>query len=148
MILNLELWPRPAAIAWAKDVVAAHPGHNVIVLTHAYLTGDSGAIDQTNGGYGSTSSQYLYDNLIKQYPNIKMVFSGHVNTSAIRSDTGTAGNKIVSMLTSFHDSSKNQVRFLEIDTKAGTLHTDIYSPWTSTAETAYTASVSGMTWVG
>lgn len=145
MVLNLELWPRAAAVTWAKGVVAAHPDHNVIVLTHSYLTG-SGTIEQSNGGYGATSPQYVYDNLIKQYPNIKLVFSGHVNTSAVRSDTGVAGNKIVSVLTAFHSATSNEVRFVEIDTTKGTLRTDIYAPWTQAALPTYDASVSGMNW--
>ncbi len=62
--------------------MAAHPDENVIVLTHSYLEAD-GSISQSNGGYGATSPQYLYDNLIKVYPNIKFVLSGHVGISAV-----------------------------------------------------------------
>lgn len=147
MILNLELWPRTTAVAWAKNVVAAHPSHNVIVLTHSYLNG-GGAIETSNGGYGANSPKYVFDNLIKVYPNIKMVFSGHVETSAVRADTGNAGNKIISMLTCFHSGTTNQVRFLEIDAKNGTLKTEINAPWTSATLPAYTAAVTGMSWVG
>jgi hypothetical protein len=146
LILNLELWPRTAAITWAKNVVATHPDHNVIVLTHSYLTG-SGTIEQTNGGYGATSPQYLFDNLVKLYPNVKLVLSGHVNTSAVRTDTGVGGNKIVSILSCFHSTSTNQVRFLEIDTVNGTVSTDVYAPATLTAYPQYTASVTGLQFV-
>lgn len=76
LVLTLELWPRVEAVQWARGVVAAHPRHNVIINTHAYLTAD-GSIAQ-NSDYGVSSPQYLYDNLVKVYPNIKMVFSGHV----------------------------------------------------------------------
>lgn len=147
MILNLELWPRTNVVSWAKNVVAANPQRNVIVLTHSYLTG-AGTIEQSNGGYGATSPQYLFDNLIKVYPNIKLVFSGHVNTSAVRSDTGVNGNKVLSILTSFHSNTTNQVRFLEIDTTKGSVNTDIYAPWTNFVERGYTASFAGMRWVG
>ena len=76
MVMVLELWPRKAAVEWAKDAVADHPDHNVIVVTHDYLDG-AGNLEQS-AGYGDTSPQYLWDNLISQYPNIKMTFSGHV----------------------------------------------------------------------
>lgn len=147
LILNLELWPRAAAVTWAKGVVAANPDRNVIVLTHSYLNGN-GTIYGSNGGYGATSPQYLYDNLIKLYPNIKMVFSGHVNPTAngVRTDTGVNGNKIVSMLSSWHSGTTNHVRFLEIDTARGTVSTDVYAPLTSTAYPTYTTSVSGIAW--
>ena len=64
LVLNLELWPRKEVVTWAKSVVASHPDENVMVLTHAYLEAN-GSISQSNGGYGATSPQYLYDNLIK-----------------------------------------------------------------------------------
>lgn len=147
MILNLELWPRQGAIDWAKSVVAKYPTHNVIVLTHSYLEG-SGTISTNNGGYGATAPTHLYSTFISQYPNIKFVFSGHVNTSAVRTDPGVGGNKVVSMLTSFHDYSTNQVRFLEIDTKNGSIATDIEAPYTGLKLPAYTQSVTGLTFVG
>ena len=76
LVLNLELWPREGAIQWAKGVVASHPDHNVIVVTHSFLQGD-GSIMQSNGGYGDTSPQHVFDELISQYDNIAFVFSGH-----------------------------------------------------------------------
>ncbi|MCX8128480.1 MAG: metallophosphoesterase, partial [Clostridia bacterium] len=106
MVLSLELWPRTAAINWAKGVVQNHPDHNVIIQTHSYLNGD-GSINQSNGGYGSNSPQYLYDNLVKVYPNIRFVFSGHVGAAAKREDTGVNGNKIVSILGCFHSTTTN-----------------------------------------
>jgi hypothetical protein len=63
LVLNLELWPRTQAISWAREIVAGHPYHNVVIVTHSYLNG-GGGIEQTNGGYGDTSPQYLYENLV------------------------------------------------------------------------------------
>ena len=130
MVLTLELWPRPAAVEWARKVVAQHPGHNVIIATHSYLTG-SGSIEQSNGGYGATSPQYLFDNLVKLYPNIKMVFSGHTGTSAYRVDTGVNGNKIHSMLGAFHYGSTNPVRLVEVDTRSNSIRTWVYAPYSN-----------------
>ena len=70
LVLNLELWPRTKVIDWAQTVVAGHPDDNVMVVTHSYLNAN-GTINQTNGGYGATSPQYLFDNLISKYSNIK-----------------------------------------------------------------------------
>jgi hypothetical protein len=145
LILNLELWPRQGVVSWARSVVATHAGENVIVLTHAYLQAD-GSIGQTNGGYGATSPQYLYDNLIKAYPNIKFVLSGHVGTSASRTDTGVNGNKIVSILTCYH-SPTNPVRLLQIDTAAGTATSTVYAPGTDTNYPSDATSNSGLSFV-
>ncbi|MEU1972805.1 metallophosphoesterase [Microbacterium sp. NPDC019599] len=145
LVLNLELWPRVEAVGWAKSVVASHPDHNVVVVTHAYLNAD-GTIGGTNGGYGATSPQYLFDNLIKVYPNIKIVLSGHVGTSAVRTDVGVNGNRIVSLLTSYH-SWTNPVRILEIDTAAGTATSTVYAPYTDTDFPTDSTSTSGLSFV-
>ena len=91
-------------MAWANGVVAANPTKNVIVSTHSYLAAD-GSISTSNGGYGSTSPRYLFDNLVKLHPNIKMVLSGHVGQAAVRTDTGVNGNKVLSFLQAFHSTT-------------------------------------------
>lgn len=145
LILNLELWPRTSTINWANKVVKANPKKNVIVLTHSYLT-SSGKIYTSNGGYGSNSPQYLYDHLIKLYPNIKMVMSGHAGTSAIRTDKGVKGNTIVSMLQCFH-STTNPVRIVSVHADTGTLYTSVYSPATSTSKKEHNQTVKGLKFV-
>lgn len=142
LVLTLELWPRVEAVQWARGVVAAHPRHNVIINTHAYLTAD-GSIAQ-NSDYGVSSPQYLYDNLVKVYPNIKMVFSGHVGQAAAREDTGVNGNRIFSYLGAFHSNVTNPVRILEIDTRAGTLKSAIHAPSLGAIWTQYDRSTSGL----
>ncbi|MFV2101541.1 metallophosphoesterase [Micromonospora sp. LOL_024] len=128
LVLTLELWPRRAAVVWAQGVVAAHPRHNVLVVTHHYLESD-GTIGR-GSGYGSTSPQYLFDNLVRRYPNIRLVFSGHTGTAASRVDTGLHGNRIHSFLQTFHSRSTNPVRLVEVDTAADSLRTWIYAPHT------------------
>lgn len=142
LVLNLELWPRPGAVNWARTVVSSHPDRNVVVLTHSYLD-DNGSISASNGGYGETSPQYLYDNLIRVYPNIKLVLSGHVGNSAVRTDVGVSGNKILSLLQTFH-SSTNPVRIVQIDTAAGTVTSSVYAPGTDTKYPSYVTSTSGL----
>nr|MCU0667327.1 metallophosphoesterase [Patescibacteria group bacterium] len=120
MILNIELWPRQGAIDWAKSVVANHPDHNVIVNTHHYLN-DGNTLSTSNGGYGNTSPQYLFDNLIKQYRNIRFVFSGHSGSFAFRTDTGVNGNKIYSILDHINDQNNDHTRVHEVDTANNTV---------------------------
>lgn len=145
LVLTLEIWPRQSAVAWANSVVAGHPQHNVIVVTHDYLT-DTGAISGSNGGYGATAPRYLYDNLIKVYPNIKLVLTSHVGTSTSRTDVGIKGNKLVSLLQHFH-SSTNPVRLVEIDTAAGTITSRVYAPYTNTSYPSYDTATNGLTFV-
>jgi hypothetical protein len=145
LVLNLELWPRTSVVDWARTVVASHPDANVIVATHSYLNGN-GSI-YSGSDYGDNSPQYLYDRLIKVYPNIRMVFSGHTGTAGKRTDVGVHGNKIVSYLQTFHSNTTNPVRLVEIDTAKGTLSTRIYGPYGNVSFPDYTDQQSGLGWV-
>lgn len=147
LVLNLELWPRVAAVDWAKKVVAAHPRHNVVVTTHSYLNG-GGGIDGS-AGYGTTSPRYLWDNLVSRYPNVKLVLSGHVGKAALRVDRGRSGNKVVSLLQTFHANDANPVRLVRIAPSAGSFTTSITSPNGRGGSFArYTQTVKGMSFVG
>ena len=75
LVLNLELWPRAGAVSWASTILESHPHHNVIVLTHSHLNAKA-TIEQTRGGYGDNSPQYVFDHLLKQHANIRLVFRG------------------------------------------------------------------------
>lgn len=124
MALTLEMNPRAAAVAWAEQVVAAHPDHNVIITSH-YMLNSNGTISTSNSGYGATSPRYVYDNLVLKYANVRMVFSGHVGTAAHRSDVGVNGNKVISMVGTLHESNFNPTRLVEIDVNAGTVEARI-----------------------
>ncbi|MEK8104712.1 hypothetical protein NKG94_05050 [Micromonospora sp. M12] len=99
------------------------------MVTHDYIDGN-GTIEQS-AGYGETSPQYLFDNLVKQYANIRFVFSGHTGIAGNRVDTGVNGNKIYSFLQTFHSNSTNPVRLVEVDTAANSLRTWIYARTTT-----------------
>ena len=146
LVLTLELWPRQAAVDWAKRVVAGHPDANVIVVTHDYLD-SNGGLGQS-AGYGDTSPQSLYDQLVSQYPNVRMVLSGHVlGTTSQRVDRGKAGNKIYSFMTSIHSNRTNPIRLFTIDTDAGTLNTRVYAPSNDQTWSEATESIDGIDWV-
>jgi calcineurin-like phosphoesterase family protein len=145
LVLNLELWPRVAAVNWARNVVASHSGYNVIIATHSYLNADTTL--STSSGYGDTSPQYLFDNLIKVYPNVKMVFSGHAGTAGERVDVGVHGNKIVSYLQTFHSRTTNPVRLVEVNTATGTIATRIYAPRDRATYPQFADGERGMAWV-
>ncbi len=147
MVLNLELWARTGPVNWAKTVVANHPNHNVIILTHAHLNSDS-TLQQNNGGYGDNSPQYVFDNLIKQYANVRLVFCGHVGSHGYRTDTGVKGNKIYQFLQCYHDNATNPTRLIQINTASGTLKSSVYCPYTNATKTDGSSfTVTGVSWV-
>ena len=115
LVLNLELWQRPGALSWAQRVVKAHPQHNVIVVTHSYLTAQ-GKIS-TKAEYGDTAPSVLARKLVKKYPNVRMVFSGHVGQAAHRVDKGVHGNRIDSFVVAMHSNTTNPMQLVRVDTK-------------------------------
>ncbi|HEY5822506.1 MAG TPA: metallophosphoesterase [Propionibacteriaceae bacterium] len=145
LVLNLELWPRPGAVNWAQEVVASHPKHNVVIVTHSYLT-SKGAISGRSE-YGDTSPKLLSDQLVKKYANVRMVLSGHTGTAAHRVDTGVHGNKIDSFLLAMHSNTTNPMRLIEIDTRANTVKSWVYAPWDDTDYPSYTVKLSSRAWV-
>ena len=145
MVLVLELWPRQSVVDWAKKVVADHPDANVVVVTHDYLD-PSGGIEQS-GEYGNTSPQSLYDQLISQYPNVRMVLSGHVGVTAHRTDIGKNGNEIYSFMTTIHSGKSNPIRLFTVDTKAKTLKTWVYAPWTNQTWDDAAETLTDVDWV-
>jgi len=153
LLMNLELWPRTTVIQWARSVIASHPSSNVIVVTHSFLEAN-GQVSTSNGGYGANSPATLWDAL-DDYPNVQMIFSGHVGAAANTTLTAADGHRVMAFLQAFHDPSKNPTRLVTVDTATGTVSTSIVANYDkvtgSTASyeyTAYRASFSGLRFVG
>lgn len=147
LVINMELWARAGAVEWAKSVADKFPNHNVIVIMHSYLTANS-MIEQRNGGYGDNSPQYIFDKFISVCPNVRLVFSGHVGQYGYRTDKGTHGNPIYSVLGTYHSNTDNPVRLVTIDTKKGSLTTHVFCPSTGKDKEEGSAfTVSDIQWV-
>lgn len=142
LVMTLELWPRDEVITWANLVISDYSDYNVIIATHSYLT-DSGAI-YNRADYGSNSPKDLYERLIKQHANIKMVFSGHTGNALVREDTGIYGNKITSFLGAFHSNTRNPVQLMSVDPANDEVSVRFYSPIDNTELTEYNCTVSNM----
>lgn len=122
--ITLEMWPRQGVVDWAKQVVASHPYHNVIITTHAFA--DATGVFPTTGFYGDTTAQSLWNQLVSQYPNIKMVISGHYRGTHYSERTGVNGNKIPLIMTAYHADYQNHVRLLTVNTANGTISSRVY----------------------
>ena len=153
LVLSLELWPRTGVINWARQVVASHPLHNVIVVTHAFLEGD-GRLSTSNGGYGANSPATLW-NALDDYPNVVMTFSGHVGAGgqhlAHRRRWPSGGD----VPPDLPRPRLNPTRIVTVDTAAGTISTRIVANYNRTTQTdvdfeytGYRATISNMRFVG
>jgi len=130
LIVSLEFCARQGPVEWAGKVIAEHPNHNVIILTHYHLNG-SGDIAERNAGYGDLSPYEIYDLLIKKYPNILLVLSGHTGNSAWRNDRGDNGNRIYQILQDYQGENMGDgyLRLLEINPERRSITGKIYSPY-------------------
>lgn len=107
MFLTLEWAPKAGHVAWANEVIAAHPEYNVIISTHAYLAEDGTpfntyhhATPDSTGAKAAYNGAELWNELIRRHENIVMVLGGHDTSDFVvkREVYGDHGNRIVQML--------------------------------------------------
>lgn len=117
MVVTLDFGAGDSVVAWANEVIAAHPNHNVIIVTHAYLHRDGNLLanntlcarkpDGTNDplyntamGATANNGDDLWNKLVKKHANIVLVLSGHVGTDDVicRQLTGDNGNIVTNIL--------------------------------------------------
>ncbi len=71
LIVNIDWTPSAEELAWASDVIAAHPEHKVIVNTHRYLNSRGETYDYVDSTWTS---------LCAKHSNIELLLCGHVST--------------------------------------------------------------------
>jgi 3',5'-cyclic AMP phosphodiesterase CpdA len=151
LVIGLEFGPRDQVLAWADGILKAYPMLPAILVTHAYLYSDGTRYDwQTKGEsqvynphwYGYTAPEGINDGeemwrkLIEPNPNVRLVFSGHMNASpyalAHRSDTRHTGGLPVHQLLQDFQSNTNggdgYLCILEFDYPQEIIRVRTYSP--------------------
>ena len=119
LFLVLDFGPSDEILAWANDVVLAHPNHRVIVTTHGYQAFNGDRISNDNvTSYGGTASQndvdtsdgnnfrgynngeQVWQKFISRHPNIFLVLSGHTSMEDVTllQTKGNHGNVVNQML--------------------------------------------------
>ncbi len=101
MVVSLEISPRPSTVAWAERVIAEHPDHKTIVVTHQYLSNQYGQY--------APNGQALWHDLICRHSNIIMVICGHDRMAHdpgslnYRVDRGDHGNLVHQIMANSQD---------------------------------------------
>lgn len=153
LILSLEFGPRDKVLDWAGKIVKAHPKHKVIVNTHTYMytddtrqsheEGDKWApqawgIVKGTGEETPNDGEMMWEKFVGRYPNILLVFSGHVlNDGAGRlTSVGVNGNKVYQMVANYQGGVEGSVkggngylRILNIDPRGKRISVKTYSPY-------------------
>jgi len=102
LIIAMEFKPRDKALTWANKVVAAHPGHRCIVLTHGYL--DAGA-RRNMGKYGikGNNPREIWEKFVNRHKNVFLVLCGHMLGESVLTSTALAGNKVYQILADYQN---------------------------------------------
>ena len=93
-VLSLEFAPRNEVLEWANGVIKANADTPIIILTHAFLNNSGKIFDASDslcdnkysqkfyimGGDYLNDSQEIFDKIIYNNPNVKMVICGHCGT--------------------------------------------------------------------
>ncbi len=89
LFLNLGIEPNDKELAWAKSVAEQNKDKYIILTTHKYLHDYDNELSQSNtySKYGN-SGQNIWNKLVYNNCNIKMIWSGHYHQK-------TGENKIV-----------------------------------------------------
>ncbi|GGD72410.1 hypothetical protein GCM10007269_14440 [Microbacterium murale] len=110
-----------AGLAWAADVIAAHPDHTVILAMH----------NSVNTGANNWSNGNITDQLIAPYSNVKLVLGGHITGTGVASYTRADGSIAYGILTDYQGrvyGGQEFLRHLSIDSENGLIYANTYSP--------------------
>jgi len=106
--IGLQFDAPDASLAWAAQVIAAHPGLPTIVSTHDFLDNDgerraNPVISNNATDPIDNTPQMVWDELIKGNDQIFLVLSGHHHGQSRRADANEAGHQVWQMLSDYQD---------------------------------------------
>lgn len=125
LVLALEFGPRGDVVRWANQVVARHPDHEAILVTHAYMYFDDTRYDWSryesdqswnphsykvalNGGDDVNDGEQLWKKLVGKNKTFTFTLNGHVLGDGLGRTTTTdaAGRTVNQMLVNFQTRPK------------------------------------------
>ena len=145
IVIALEWAPRDATIAWANDVMARHPDHQGILITHAYMNNNDRRYDHTNKKHpqdynphhystpgGKNDGQQLWDKLVRKH-NFVFALNGHVlgdgtGYMAARNDRGKTVHQMLANYQMRQLGGEAYMRLLEFLPDGRTVQVKTYSP--------------------
>jgi hypothetical protein len=148
LILVLEYAPRDSALAWADGILKANQDKEAIIVTHSFTFMDNTRISRCDAnsaasfGVGQDNDgEDMWWKLVRKYPNVRMVLSGHVNTgdgTGHRVDLGANGNLVNQMLSDFQSEPQGgggYLRILKISPSLNQISVTTYSPYLNSFKT-------------
>ena len=107
--LALEMAADDEVVAWAQNVIDAHPKHPTLISTHGYLDSrgqllpnpiiDLARVDPDH----HNSAEQIFAKLIAPNDQIFMLLCGHEHGQALRIDRNQAGHVVYQILADYQD---------------------------------------------
>ena len=124
IVINLD-YTNPAAglLDWADARLKEYSARRAIVITHDFV---GTAIPPAFSSWGQTVFNALNDN-----PNLFLMMGGHTSGEGRRTDTGTNGNTIYSLLADYQsrtNGGNGWLRILEFVPAENKINVKTYSP--------------------
>jgi hypothetical protein len=124
LFLGLELEPSNAALAWADEVLDAHPGLPTILATHEYLSCYDEAVEPGRArlanhsyreGMDRNTPRQVWEKLVSRRSQIFLVLCGHYFNGAtqgegLRVDRDDAGYTVYQLLSDYQGRAEIQAR--------------------------------------
>lgn len=151
LVLSLEFGPRDKVLDWAGEIIKKHPDHLVVINTHSYMYADNTrqgegddwrpqayGVGKDTGTDAVNDGEDIWHKLVKQHPNVRFVFSGHVLHSGVGTllSINDEGYPVYQMLANYQegvqDSEKGGngwLRMLNMDLRENTVEVLTYSPY-------------------
>ena len=130
LILALEYHPRDEVLDWANRIVAEHPDHRAIVVTHAYLKGDKTRTTNRLKLKGNNGEQ-MWQKFVSKHKNMFMVLCGHFSGEAVLTSTGDHGNQVHQILSDYqgmNNGGESWLRYMVFQPEVNKIGIYTYNP--------------------
>ena len=131
LIVSLECKPRNEVLEWANKVVAGHPDHRVIVLTHAYMRANGRRIDKLGYKIKGNAGEEMWQKLVSKHKNVFMVLCGHSSGEAVLTSKGDHGNQVHQVLSDYqnlNNGGESWLRYMVFKPEENKISTYTYNP--------------------
>jgi hypothetical protein len=148
LIVVLEFAARDSALAWADGILKANQDKDAIIVTHMFTFMDNTRISQcdlnsaASFGVGQDNNgEDMWWKLVRKYPNIHLVLSGHVvqgDGTGRRMDLGAGGNLVNQILSDYQSDllgGGGYLRIMKISPSLNRVSVTTYSPYLDSFKT-------------
>ena len=145
VVIVLEFAARDSALAWADGILKANQDKDAIIVTHMFTYFDntriSGCDLNSAASFGvgqDNNGEDMWWKLVRKYPNIHLVLSGHVvqgDGTGRRMDLGVNGNLVNQILSDYQSDplgGGGYLRIMRISPSLNRVSVTSYSPYLNT----------------